>query len=378
MNETLISAEDTRVGLQGIIDAIATAQSTLAPLVQQRQAASGDLVPRFIDHAEDEFDHQAQQAMRVAEAAIADHSTQINAPQLFRMRSGVGGGRTVLSPDSGSATLGAHGDGFLTAVPVPVPVPHNPPQLATGSNSGDSSHGHHSESTATGSGSGPGLSGLLVPPSTSVGHGGGGVTGGRVVPDMTVGGGGANGAVAGAVIGSAVGLGLGMGARSGGAVSSGSVVGGRSQVPMRRGLPSGAVIGAEPSAGGFGGPHGRFGAGSGVGGREQVPVRRGLPSGAVIGAEPSEGGFGNRGMSGRNPLSAESAGRGVPGGSESGQGMLGGPGGAGGRRGGGKDELSRGRADVQWEVRTGVIPVIEPSTETVRHDPGPGVIGIDK
>ncbi len=377
MNETLISAEDTRVGLQGIVNAIATAQSTLAPLVQQRQTVSDDLTPRFIDHAEDEFDHQGQQAMRVAEAAIADHSAQINAPQLFRMRSGIGDEPRNLPPGTGSAPLGSHGDGFLTAVPIPVPVPHHPPQFETGSNTGNSSHRQQSGSTTIDPSGGPGLSGVLVPPSTSVSHSGGAVTG-VALPGATVGEGGSNGAAAGAVFGGAAGLGIGMGTRSGNGLPPGSGVGDREQVPVRRGLPSGATIGAEPAQGGFGDPRGRFAAGPGVGGREQVPMRRGLPSGFTIGAEPSEGGFSNRGVSGRGPLAAESAGRGVPGRSEPGQGILGGPGAAGGRRGGGKDELGRGPADVEWGVRTGVAPVIEPNLKPVRHDPGPGVIGIDK
>jgi hypothetical protein len=37
-----------------------------------------------------------------------------------------------------------------------------------------------------------------------------------------------------------------------------------------------------------------------------------------------------------------------------------------------------GASDEVWPVREGVPPVIEASTEEPNHDPGPGVIGIDR
>jgi hypothetical protein len=37
----------------------------------------------------------------------------------------------------------------------------------------------------------------------------------------------------------------------------------------------------------------------------------------------------------------------------------------------------RSESYVEWEVRKGVPPVIEPGPEP-NHDPGPGVIGIDR
>ncbi len=381
MNETLISAEDTRVGLQGIIDAIATAQSTLAPLVQQRQAASDDFIPRFIDHAEDDFDRQAQQAMRVAEAAIADHSTQINPPELYILKPAVFGNSTSLplgastSDSSGSGTSGSHRDISLTAVPVPVPVPHHPPHIEAGTTSSSPNGGSRS-APIPGIGGAPVLTGVRpIPPSTTAGTGGNGAGRSVTPPAGPAVGGVGNGAAAGVVIGGAAGLG--MGGSAGGRFPAGAVIGAREQVPMRRGLPSGATIGADPSQGGFGEPSGRLPAGSGMPGREQVPMRRALPSGATIGAEPSEGGFGNHGMTGRGVASTESASRGLSSNSEPGQGMLGGPAGPGGRRGNGRDEVNRRPADVQWSVATGVPPIIEPSTKPVRHDPGPGVIGID-
>jgi hypothetical protein len=42
-----------------------------------------------------------------------------------------------------------------------------------------------------------------------------------------------------------------------------------------------------------------------------------------------------------------------------------------------KSRTPRRRDRVVWEVPQGVPPVLEPATERTRHDPGPGVIGID-
>src|SRR2546429_3842635 len=57
-------------------------------------------------------------------------------------------------------------------------------------------------------------------------------------------------------------------------------------------------------------------------------------------------------------------------------GMVGGPGGVGARSG----LERRGRRSepyVEWDVPKGVPPVLEPGPEPT-HDPGPGVIGIDR
>jgi hypothetical protein len=56
-----------------------------------------------------------------------------------------------------------------------------------------------------------------------------------------------------------------------------------------------------------------------------------------------------------------------------GAGMTGMPG-RGGRRGQSEDELDFD-PDNPWEVAEGVEPVIAPSTDNPRHDPGPNVIG---
>jgi hypothetical protein len=84
-----------------------------------------------------------------------------------------------------------------------------------------------------------------------------------------------------------------------------------------------------------------------------VPIRQALPSGVVIG-EGAVGG--NRG--GSVPASL---------------GMV------GTRRSQPSDGSTiAGQADEQWQTLRGVAPVIAPDNRVVHHDPGPGVIGIDR
>lgn len=314
MNETLTRAEDTRVGLRGVMEAIGEAQSTIKTLADGRAAVSTDWVPRFVDHAEDEYDTKAQQAMGKAEDAIADHSSEIRAPSLFvvdDIRSDTG---TDFVDDGGSST-GSSGSGTVRATPVPVVVPHDPVLPDPGSDStGGSDPG-------TGSGAGSGHD-----PSTGIGLG---LSGAALPP-------------AAPAPGPGIAVGQPVAPAAGGGGLPGTVIGG-------------GAFGLVPGAGGpggFGAPIGRAGA---SGGRQAVPIRRGLPSGAVIGE--GELGAGRGGAAGQPPL---------------------GQGNRRGRRKDGADSSIGGDADEQWEALDGVTPVIAPDTTVVRHDPGPGVLGFDQ
>jgi hypothetical protein len=311
MQETLTCAEDTRVGLQGVMEAIGTAQSTIRTLAAGRAQVSGDFVPRFIDHAEDEYDAKAQQAMSLAEAAIADHSTQIKAPTLYTMRAGKNSTTSILGNDGGSST-GGSASATVRATPVAVAVPHDPVLGHPGTES-DPAGGSNPAGSGSGRdpslGTGPGLSGVTAPPA---------------VPSPGP--------------GPTVGLPAGSGASNGG-------------LPGVLGVVPG--VGGVGGAGGFGVPAGRMGA-SGV--RRPVPIRRGLPSGAVIG-EGELAGRG-RGVTGESPLAAQGSRR--------------------SRREDGSESSLHGEADEQWETLDGVAPVIVPDTKAVRHDPGPGVLGLGR
>lgn len=325
MQETLTRAEDTRAGLNGVIQAFSTAQQRVRDLAAGREGVSNDWMPRFIDHAEDKYDAQAQSAMRAAEAAISDHSTQIRPPSLFQMRAGIGDDGHHLTDAESNGSQPASG---LRANPVPVPVekdpagvsPDSPARFGSGESGGTDPSGSAHGSGAAGSSDGPVLSGLTPSPQPGTGTsapviGGGPSTGiGGLLPNSPTG---------------------------NSPLPPGTV-------PFGGGLPGG--VGAF-GGGLIGGP-----AAPGSGPRRPTPIRRAMPSGAVIG---------------------ESAGRSAGAGS----GVMGAvPTGGGGRGGSrrGSDNTINGHVDQVWATDQGVAPVITPETTDVRHDPGPGVIGLDR
>jgi hypothetical protein len=143
--------------------------------------------------------------------------------------------------------------------------------------------------------------------------------------------------------------------------------------------------GATPPVGGpgLGQPGPSAGGGPGAGGIPvspwmDTPVGRVLRPGGVIGApvDPVESGRAG-GVAGRGPGDVREPAR--PGGSGVGpEGAL-----LGGGMGAGRVQDRRGRRtvppDTEWPVPKGVPPVLEPAPEReIRHDPGPGVIGIDR
>ncbi|RZU48667.1 hypothetical protein EV385_0385 [Krasilnikovia cinnamomea] len=344
MAETLTCAEDTRAGLRGVLDAISTAQTTIRTLSQGRAEVSDDLTPRFIDHAEDEYDEQAQQVMREAEAAIRDHNPQIRAPQLFRMeiRKGEDGGDFPVDPGDPGNPGGGSGQAAIHARPLPVAVPHDPVLVG---------EPPHSAVTAPGTmpghdpspGVGPGLAGSTITPAGPLpGQGLGGFPGGSA----------AGGTLPGAVIGGGAGnAAAGLIAGAGGAGALGMLgAGGLGAF----GAPGAGAIGGA-AGGGLGVPGG-LGVSGGPGAaasRQAVPMRRGMPSGAVIGADGH--GAGGRGQS-----------------------PFGVPGQRPGRRSEDGAGMPEGEADQQWATADGVQAVIVPDATQARHDPGPGVLGFPR
>jgi hypothetical protein len=310
MQETLQKAEDTRAGLQGVIEAFSTAQTKVRDLASGRQGVSNDWMPRFIDHAEDKYDEHAQAAMREAESAIQDHGSQIQAPSLFQMGEQIDGGGHHLTDGSGQ-TAGSSpsesGRRGLRATPRPVPVHSDPSGVFP-----DSPANFGSDAAGSGSSDGPVLSGVTP---TIPGSGG----------------------LPGAPIGGGPGAGLGL-------PPNGSLGGGTAPLGV---LPFGTGDGF------VGGLPGRAGSGA----RRPVSVRRAMPSGAVIGEVDRSGGATRGAASSVMPMGA-SGGRGAD------------------RRN--KDGAVGGQADHQWETHHGVAPVIGPATAEARHDPGPGVIGLDR
>ncbi len=213
MQETLTCAEDVRVGLRGVVKALDEAKRTMGALAADRALVSHDWIPRFIDHAEDEYDVRAQQVMARAEAAIADHTPQIKAPPLYAM-----------SVDPGAhAGAGGTNAAAVRATPVAVAAPHDPvlpgtPTQATGLE----------------------LSGVPTTPALPP-------TGAVAGPGQLAPPGPASGVLPGAVIGAVPAA----GGRGGLLVTPGRPggSGGRAAPPPRRALPSGAVLGQGGLAG---------------------------------------------------------------------------------------------------------------------------------
>ena len=156
--------------------------------------------------------------------------------------------------------------------------------------------------------------------------------------------------------------------------------------PVLSGGPApvaGPGAGAPPPGGGGSGTS----PGPGVPGAWMVDTPRGrvLRAGGVIGMPaPSSGGWPERPV-GAAPDAVSPSGRAgapvapgaekLPAEREMG-GLVGGPGGVGARAGQSRSGR-RSEPYVEWEAPRGVRPVIEPGPEPV-HDPGPGVIGIDR
>jgi hypothetical protein len=122
-----------------------------------------------------------------------------------------------------------------------------------------------------------------------------------------------------------------------------------------------------------------------------APARGALPPGGVIGSSPGMGGAnaapgGGRAASRANPVGGvlgqgggatggQTAGpAGTRGAAGTGQPPLAGQHSAGGR----DDESQQWDPDDPWAVERGVAPVLEPGKEPSSHEPGPGVIGIDR
>ncbi|GIE93293.1 hypothetical protein [Paractinoplanes rishiriensis] len=304
MLETLTCAEDTRTGLRGVTETLAEAQSTIRDLATGRAAVSTDWVPRFIDHAEDDYDKQAQQTMQAAEATIAEHTQNLKTPPLYAPRVNQSDGKTIF--DNGEGELGS-------VTPLPVVVPNDPVLREPGD--GPAREGATPPAPDPSLGVGPGLSGVTAPPAPPPGAVSGPGAGPGVLPGLSTGPG----------VGSGV-------------------------------LPS-APTGVIPGFGGFAAPPVRPGASAVRPGAPPDPraisARRPLPPGAVIGEGLLGGARG--GSAAPVPL-----------------GM------AGTRRAGNAAAATGGVADEQWEALAGVVPVIVPNSRSVRHDPGPGVIGIDR
>jgi hypothetical protein len=422
MDSASKDADDTATGLANILEALRTAKNQIQPLYEDYKQKSDDLVPSWWDNAEDEIDKKAQAFMVTAEQTVQQHVPQIKVPDAYTMdpkdaRSDFTATRSqqTTSGGSGPSSSGGGRSGSRTDVAVPHdPVPPMPGQDATVPD-GDLGSIPAGGGGSSGSGDGgaviggPGLAGVITPPPGSPPTGapgtippiGGGLpgTGGPVpgatppvtgapIPGVLPGGPGAGGGYAGG--GYAGGAGRGGGAGVGGVGAGGYARGTRPVAGATgRALPSGAVIG-ETVAGGARGTTGAGGVGGGMAGRGGtggVSGRGGRGGAGGKGVAGGRIGAGGADEAGSRPGARTGAAKPKPpswlpedephGSARSGPGS-GTPGLTGaGRRATRRDGESEQPFDPDnpWAVAEGVDPVIRPSDDNPRHDPGPNVIG---
>ncbi|WP_433297888.1 hypothetical protein ACQP2F_42095 [Actinoplanes sp. CA-030573] len=409
-------ADSTGSGLDNIVTAIQTAKTTIKPLWEKYKDKSDDWVPNWWDHAEDDIDKEARNAMITAERAVEDSVAQLKVPEPYSLK--IDGGSIDEEPGSGEKPTGGGGrTGGSTSRGITAEVPHNPPPHLPGhdatlpdGNQGGSVDGPGDLGGGSGGGggiggggaggvgsiggggsvsggSGPDLAGVITPgqppspggpggtlPTTGIGGGGGtlpapgiggGGGGGGYVPGLLPSGGGAPIPAGGGRAG-----GIRPGGRLGGTIGEPGAAGGRGG-----GIPMGAGGGG---VGGRGGGVGGRGVGGGRGGRLGGGIGepgggRGV-RGGVGAAGEGVGGRGGAGGRGAKPARPPWLPDDEVGPNRNNPGMTGMPG-RGGRRAGGSEDEYDFDPDNPWEVAEGVDPVIAPSSDNPRHDPGPNVIG---
>lgn len=376
MGQAVAAAESTATGLNGIMETLAETRRRIAPLYEAYQAKANDLTPQFIDNAEDELNAQARQIMAESEQVVAQWGTLITPPPEYALGAERDPGDEV-EIGSGSGTSGSDGSGWE----IP-PMPYDPPPPLPGVSP-----------VLPGTGTSPGGTGTApTEPPAGPGVGDGPVLGGKPNPAPLPPSGGSGG-VAPSVPGAPS-------PGSGGALPPWT--GPTPSVPV---TPPGGVVGQSaprPSPGGSIPRAPGLGRGTGPGGRGPIVN----PPGGVIGAPgvPGRGGVGG-------------AGSGVPCGPVVNPpgGVIGQPGGAAGRGGVGSG-VSRGSAvsphggaigqpstavrgtiggaasgasrgsvtnppvgvTGQSGIRGGAVRPAAGQAGRRRHDPGPGIIGLDR
>ncbi|MDI1465881.1 hypothetical protein QEZ54_33400 [Catellatospora sp. KI3] len=123
MRENAYAAAGTARGLDGVLAALRTAKDKVAPLKEQWDNVTSDWLPEWWDHAAENLNNAARQAMTDAEVAVGDHRRRFIVPSVFDYRGEIFGDITAAT--DADDTGGPHcGD-----VPSPrdVGAPNGPP-----------------------------------------------------------------------------------------------------------------------------------------------------------------------------------------------------------------------------------------------------------
>jgi hypothetical protein len=311
MTDTEGKANTTAAALGHVLEALRGAKAEIEPLYQRYLDKSDDLVPGWWDHAEEDLDKQARLHMINAERSVAQHAEEIKTPAAYSLTVGNYVSEPARPFESGRDTT-AHRTGAESAGP-----------------STDSVGVPHE------------------PPPPLPGRD-------PTVPDMPP--------------GSVGQVGPGLAGAAGPGIGPSSAV--PSPIPSTFGNAGSSGLIVSPGGGAASGALFPFGNGASrgiVGGPiGEVPLRGGYPAGVKptpppwLAAPVGGPGVQGRGRSGSAPAT-----------------RLVGP----MAHGQGKQGLENDPenpaldSDNRWATAEGVAPVIEPSRQISRHDPGPGVIG---
>jgi len=322
------AAGSTSLGLAGIVRVLAEAKAQIEPLYERWRAVSGDVVPAWWDGAEEDLNEQAREVMARAEVEVAEYAELLKPFPMYDIRSGAPPSEIIdihqVHTARASAAPPASDRPFLPQVPhdPPAPLPGMDPLLPRGP-------------ILAGGSAAPASPGLVDPGHAGVplAPGGAGVGGSWLVttPRGPV-------LVPGGVIGPPAALST----RASGATSPPPAAG----APARGAAAASGVARAVPGVvtpSGIAptGMSGRHGSGHGSASR----VRRSVPTPISGGYRTADGHLVT--ISGLNTRHA-----GVPG-------------------------RSVAAPNDPWVVDTGVPAVVTPDPPR-QHDPGPGVIGIDR
>ncbi|HEX6970446.1 MAG TPA: hypothetical protein VF174_16760 [Micromonosporaceae bacterium] len=109
MLQTAANAEQTARGLAGIMDTLAKAKDELEPLYGRWLEVSGDLTPHWWDGAEDELNAKARDIMWRTELAVRDYSSLIDMPPEHQYQGGsYPGGPVPIGWNEGNRGLIGH------------------------------------------------------------------------------------------------------------------------------------------------------------------------------------------------------------------------------------------------------------------------------
>jgi len=391
MQDAVDKASANATGLGGLLYSLWQAKTELQPVYEQwqeyqkvdsttysgitgtlkegwDQLTGNDKTP---DGWQQDLQQQALDILSKADAGVAEGADKLAplAPSYLTTSVDPGGNDGGVSPGAGAASGAALGVGLAAAyVQAPqIPPPSQPVAPSAAGQGGSSVLAGGATGTLPGTAAGVAPSSQPMP-GRVLGPVGSAPVVGPVGAFGTPGAAGVSG-----------GRTIGLGTPSGGAGAASVRPVGEGGGLGRRVLPSGGVIGERPAAGGVS-----------PGGARGAVARRVNPVGGVIG-EGKAGGVGGRaggaaGSAGGRPGAGRAGG--VVGGGRSGAaGSAAGQGrtsamagtGSGRRRGrGDRDERPVFDPDDPWRVEEGVPGVVEPPPEPTRHEPGPGVIGLDR